>query len=139
MAKYGPNSLTVNYDNSSGTPVDMTQYVLTINDVQVEAIMEESHSFGDSWFESLATGIRRVNPVEMSGFYDDTATTGPDAIWNAVASGPSVTLRTLQVVWGASKSISVETLIAMYGRQATRNVLTKYSVRLQPSGAATEA
>ena len=138
MSKYGPNSLKIEFDDAVPTLRDMTQYVLTINDVQVEAILEESHSFGDAWFESLGTGIRRMNPVEMSGLYDDTATTGPDVVFNAVNSGPAVATRTLTLTWGGTKTTSTESLIAMYGRQATRNELTKYSVRIQPTGVVTE-
>lgn len=139
MAKYGSNSVTFNFDNSGGTPVDMTQHTLECNGVEIEAILEESHSFGDAWFESLAVGVRRMAPVVKSGFYDDTASTGPDAMYNAVASGPTVTLRTWQCVYGAAKSTSVEMLIAKYGRKLARAVIHKYEVTLQPSGAVTEA
>lgn len=138
MAKYGPNSLRFDYDNVGGSAVNMSEYILTINDVQVEAILEESHSFGDAWFESLATGIRRLNPVEVSGHYDDAATSGPDVVFNAVFSSPATATRTMTITWGGSKTTASETLIAMYGRQATRNELTKYSARFQPSGAVTE-
>ena len=139
MAKYGSNSVTINFDNSGGTPVDMSQHVLECNGVEIEAILEESHSFGDAWFESLGTGLRKMAPVVLMGLYDDTSSTGPDAIFNAVNSGPSVSTRTLQIVYGSTKSTSVETLIAKYTRKIARQVLHKYEVTLQPSGAVTEA
>ena len=56
MAKYGSTSLAVSLDNSSGTPGVMTAYVTAIGAVTVEALLEESHSFGDSWFEAMAPG-----------------------------------------------------------------------------------
>lgn len=139
MAKYGSNSVTINVDNSGGTPVDMSQHVLEINGIEIEAILEESHSFGDAWFESLAVGLRRMAPVVLGGFYDDAASTGPDVIFNAVANGPAATTRTFQVVYGASKSTSVETLIAKYGRKLSRGALHRYETTLQPTGAVTEA
>lgn len=139
MAKYGSNSVVINFDNSGGTPVDMSQHVLECNGVEIEAILEESHSFGDSWFESLATGLRKMAPVVLMGLYDDVSSTGPDVIFNAVFTGPSASTRTLQIVYGASKSTSVETLIAKYGRKLARGVLHKYEVTLQPTGAVTEA
>lgn len=139
MAKYGSNSVTINVDNSGGTPVDMTQHTLDINDVEIETILEESHSFGDAWFESLATGVRRMAPIVMSGLYDDVAASGPDAMYVTTASGPSATTRTWQCVYGAAKSTSVETLIAKYGRKLGRGALHKYQVTLQPTGAVTEA
>lgn len=139
MAKYGSNSVTVNVDNSGGTPVDMTQHTLEINDVEIEAILEESYSFGDAWFESLAVGVRKMSPIVMSGFYDDTASSGPDAMYGTTASGPAQTTRTWQVIYGAAKSTSVETLIHKYGRKLGRGALHRYSVTLQPTGTVTEA
>lgn len=139
MAKYGSNSLAVSLDNSSGSAVVMTPYITAIGAVTVEALLEESHSFGDSWFESLATGLRRMSPVEISGIFDDTSTTGPDAIFNAVASATSTSTRTLLITWGGSKTTSCEVLISAYTRGATRNELTSYSVTLTPTGTVTEA
>ena len=139
MAKYGSNSLAVSLDNSSGTPVVMTAYVTAIGAVTVEALLEESHSFGDSWFESMATGLRRMSPVEISGIYDDTSSTGPDSVFNSPASAPSTSTRTLLITWGWSKTTSCECVITSYTRGATRNELTSYSVTLTPTGAVTEA
>jgi len=139
LAKYGSNSVTINVDNSGGTPLDMTQHTLDINDVEIESILEESHSFGDSWFESLATGVKRMAPIVQGGLYDDTSSSGPDAMYVTTASGPSQATRTWQCVYGSTKSTSVEVLIAKYGRKLGRAALHKYSVTLQPTGAVTEA
>lgn len=139
MAKYGSNSLAISCDNSSGTPVVMTAYVTSIGSVEIESLLEESHSFGDAWFESLATGVRRMSDVVLGGFFDDTSSTGPDAIWNAVADGPTATSRTLLITWGGSKTTSVEVLITKYSRTAVRNELTKFEVTLTPTGTVTEA
>lgn len=117
----------------------MTQYITEINDVSVEGLLEESHSFGDTWFESLPVGLRRMDPVTLSGFYDDTATTGPDAIFNAPAATTTVATRTLTLTWGGTKTTSVECYIRKYTRTPTRNGLTRFSVELQPTGAVIEA
>lgn len=138
MAKYGSNSLKVEFDSAVPTLTDMSQYVRTINGVRIEAILEESHSFGDAWFESLATGLRKMQDVELGGFYDDTATSGPDVIFNAVFSSPATATRTLTITWGSTKTTSVETLIMAYERQAVLAELTKYTVVLRPTGTVTE-
>lgn len=117
----------------------MTAYVTSIGSVEIESLLEESHSFGDAWFESLATGVRRMSDVVLGGFFDDTSSTGPDAIWNAVADGPTATSRTLLITWGGSKTTSVEVLITKYSRTAVRNELTKFEVTLTPTGTVTEA
>lgn len=139
MAKYGPASIVVNYDDSGGTPQDMTQYVLEINGVAVENILEEVHSFGDSWEEHLPIGVARMTPVELSGLFDDTASTGPDAVFGGQAPAtPASTTRTLKFTWGGTKTTEVETHLISYERSADRNGLTRYTARLQPTGTVTE-
>src|SRR4051812_17578183 len=114
MAKYGSPDIIVAFDNSGGTPVTMTQYVTEINGVKVEALLEESHSFGDSWFEALPVGIRKMGDIVLSGWYDDTVTTGPDAIFNAPVPTVSTATRTLTITWGGTKTVSAETYIVSY-------------------------
>ena len=141
MSKYGSNSIIVAVDNSSGTPVTMTNYITTINAVSVEAVLNETTAFGDAWAEQLSTGMRRAEPIVLGGLYDDTSTTGPDAIFNDVASGPSDTgsTRTITITWGGSKTTSCEAIITNYTRTATRGELTAYEVTLTPTGTVTEA
>lgn len=136
MAKYGSNNVTVNFDNSGGTPVDMSNYVDTINEVNVSAKLQESHAMGDSWVEQLFTGVKSMAPITLEGFYDDAASTGPDVVFNAPGN---TTTRTLQIVYGAAKSTSVETIITNYVRRVVRGDLTRFAVTLTPTGTVTEA
>ena len=140
MAKSIPSGITVEYDNAGGTPVDISQHVLTINDISVESILEEIHTFGDSWEEHLPVGIGRMGTVELSGLYDDTASTGPDALFaDRAPEDPTDSTRTLTITWVGSKTTSVETYLVSYVRSPDRNALTKYTATLQPTGAVTEA
>lgn len=140
MAKYGQSNVLVVFDRSDGsTTQDMTAYVQSINGIKVSAMLEPSDTFGDSWQESLASGVRKMDPIVIEGIYDDTATTGPDAIFNAPASSPSTTLRTLTLTYGGSKTTSVECLIADYERMLVRGKLHRYKVTLQPTSTVTEA
>lgn len=138
MSNYGPSSLVIMVDDSGGTPRNMTAFILTINDVSVEAVMEETQAFGKAWKESLATGVRFLQPIVLGGLYDDVAN-GPDAVFVGVASGPSATTRTFAVTYGGAKSTSVETLISKYSRKPDRNALLKFEATLQPTGTVTEA
>jgi hypothetical protein len=139
MAKYGPASLKVEYDNSGGTLVDISQHVLEINDVSVENLVEMTRSFGDSWDESLPIGVGKMSDVTMSGVYDDTAATAPDALFgNRIPELPGANTRTLKLTWGGTKTTSVETVLIKYDRTADRTALTKWSVTLRPTGAVTE-
>lgn len=134
MAMYGSPSVVIMYDSH-----DVTQYVMDINDVDVETMMEESHTFGDSWFESLAVGIRKMADIKLKGMYDDTATTGPDALFNTTAAGPSDSSKVLVITYGGSKTTSVGVFIQKYSRKLDRGKIHKYEVTLQPTGTVTEA
>ena len=134
MAKYGSDDLKVEVDNSGGTLVDVTAHVTEINGYSVQAVLEESTPFGVAWEESIFSGVKLVDDVELTGFYDDTATTGPDAIFNDLGA-----TRTLKLTWGGSKTSSVEAIIAQYDRNPAVKESTKYTVTLKPTGAVTEA
>lgn len=136
MANYGPNSIVIAFDDSGGTPQTMTQYVREINGVKISAILTESQSFGDTWFEALAVGISRMDDIVMRGFYDDTASTGPNALFIAIGN---TTTRTWKITYGSTKTTTVETIIVSYERIVKLQELTMYEVVLRPTGAVTEA
>lgn len=134
MATYGQSDFAISVDNSGGTPVDITAYVMTIGGVAIEAITEESDAFGDSWVENSSVGVSRFPPFTIGGIYNDQATTGPDAILNSPGDTRTVTL-----TWGGSKTTEAEMIISRYSRMAQRGALTKYECEFTPAGAATEA
>ena len=72
MAKYGSDDLGIKI---GGT--EMKNYIDTINDFAIEALLQEGTAFGDSWVEQLYTGIKKGSDLTLEGFYDDAATTGP--------------------------------------------------------------
>lgn len=139
MAKYGSPSIVVKIDDSGGTPQDITQYVQTINGIEVEALTEESHPFGVAWVAALATGLKKMADVVIGGLYDDTITTGPDALLNALPAGPATPTRTLEITYGGTKKTTVEVIIAKYVRTAVRGSLHRYEATLRPTGTVTEA
>jgi len=138
VAKYASPSVTIEIDNAGGSLVDISQHVLEMNGIEIETLLEEGQTFGDSWFESFAVGIRKLADISLSGFYDDTATTGPDALLNAVFTAPTTSTRTFKLTYGGGKSTAVEVVIFKYSRTPVRNGMTRYTVMLRPTGAVTE-
>ena len=139
MAKYGSSSVVIEFDGADGGALtDMSQHVQSINGTKISKLTEESHTFGDAWFEALQTGIKRMENIVLEGLYDDTATTGPDAVWNIAAITHAVT-RTFKITYGGTKTTSVETWILSYERMPVRGALTRFRVELQPTGAVSEA
>ena len=140
MANYGPADLKIEYDNSGDSLVDISAHVLTINDIDVENITEETRPFGASWDEHQAIGVGRMPVIELGGVFDDVAATGPDALFaGRVPEGPAAATRGLKLTWGSTKTSLVETILLTYRRTADKNGLTRWLARLQPTGAVTEA
>lgn len=141
MGKSIPAEIKIEFDDSGGTLRDVSQFVQSIGDFDIEQLLEDSRSFGDSWDEFLAIGIAKVNSLDIGGQYDDVAN-GPDALFRITAPDtPASTLRTLKITWkttGGTKSSSVECLRQKYKATADRNGLTKYTATVQPTGQTTE-
>lgn len=134
MSTYNFGNLKIEVDNSGGSLVDISQYVTEINDVNTKALVEEGQTAGDTWMETLDTGLRQMEPVVLKGFYDDSASGGPNVLFSSIGN-----TRTLKVTWGGSKTTQVEAVIEQYKRRALQKQLHKYETTLIPTGTVAEA
>jgi hypothetical protein len=134
MAKYGFADLKIEVDNSGGSPIDMSTYITSINGFSIEAILEEITSAGDADERWAAVGVSRAAEIVFGGAFDDTVTTGPDAIFNALGD-----TREIKFTYGGSKTSTFEAIIRRYDRSPAMGELTKFEVALQPTGAIVEA
>ena len=138
MAKYGPSSVAITLDDSGGTARNLSQYIISIGGIKINAGMVDSTGFGDSWAESLSTGLRSMDDITIEAWYDDTSNT-TDAVLGDVANGPADQQKTLVVTYGASKTPTVEGWITDYERVLDKDSLHIVRATFRPSGAATEA
>lgn len=140
MANSAPSGIQIWYDDSGGTPVDITSHVLTCSGIPIEELTEEVGPFGRSWNVNKGVGVGTIPDITLGGLYDDTATTGPDALFaNRIPEGPNVTTRTLKIVYipgSPEKATSIETILKKYDRPLDRSALGKYEVTLQHAGGA---
>lgn len=137
--KHSSSEVTITYDSSpGGSGVAITNSVLTMSGIKIEAPQQLSHAFGDSWEESTPTGMRKVPAITMTGFYDDTATTGPHTVLRVVDGDvdPQGSTRTLVVVFGNSVTFTVETRLMSYEVLGKNGNLTEYAAVVQPTGSA---
>lgn len=136
--KHGSSEITVTYDDGpNGTGRAITNYVLTMGGVKITSNMQPSHALGDSWEESLPSGMKKMDPVTLTGYWDDTATTGPHVVFLEPDDGPQDLTRSLVIVFGNSKTLSVETYLVSYEVLGKNGALTEFSAVIQPTGAAT--
>lgn len=134
MALYGSDDVAIVFDNSAGTTVNVSQSVLSVSGIDVEAILEETHTFGDAWVEQSAVGLNRQGDITVQGNYDDDADTGFNFMFQRIGE-----TRTFQILFGGTKSYTSEVIIKNYRRLPSRGALTKAEVVLTPTGAPTEA
>lgn len=140
MANYGPSSLIIAVDDGpGGSSQAITQFVQDIGDVTVEQLLEEVHTFGDSWEEHLPVGIGKAGTVEIGGIYDGAAST-PDAYFAGdIPETPAIASRTLTITWGSTKTTTVEFYLQSYTRTPDKNALTRWKAVLQTTGSVSEA
>lgn len=135
MAKYGFDDLQVEIDASEGGALtDISAYVFGINGVDIEGVLEEGHTAGDSWVEQLFTGLKRGADMTLDMFYDD-ATGGPDDVF----AGGEGEQRTFQITYGGAKVDSGEVRIRRFVKQPRRGEVTKCQAVLAWDGAITQA
>jgi hypothetical protein len=133
MTKYGSPDLSITVEDSLAAAQDLSAYIDTINELNLEALLQESTAFGDDWVKNLFTGVKRGNPLTVEGFYDDTASTGPDAVLNALGD-----TREVVITWGGSKTSTFDAIITNYSRKPVRGELTRFSCTLTPTGEVSE-
>src|SRR3972149_1062885 len=80
MAKYKVGGQSVYIQgNSAGTAINLTSYIDAITVLGKEIMPLDVTAFSDVG-ERVIAGIERGQEYTISGFFDDAATTGPDAV-----------------------------------------------------------
>ena len=136
--KYGAASVTVTYDDGpGGTGRIITGHVLTMSGVKITSALQPSHAFGDAWEEHTPSGLAKMEPMTLTGYWDTTATTGPHVVFIAPDDSPQDATRTLVVVFGDSKTMTVETYLVSFEVTGKNGALTEFTAVIQPTGTAT--
>lgn len=137
--KHGSPEFTIAYDGSpGGAPVSIQNGVLTIGGIKIESVLQLTQAYGDSWDESTPTGMRKVAPITMTGFFDDTASTGTHVVLKVTDADvdPNGSTRTLTVAASSQSgsTVSGETRLVSYEVLGKNGNLTDFSAVVQPTG-----
>src|SRR5690349_8826895 len=113
--KHGSSEITIAYDDGpGGTLRTITSYILTMGAIKLMSRMQAATAFGDSVMKQLPTGMTEIPQVNFTGFWDDTAVTGPHVVFIAPDTSPQAATRTLQIVFGNSRTWSSEGFLVSY-------------------------
>ncbi|HXO85230.1 MAG TPA: hypothetical protein VN803_06870 [Gemmatimonadales bacterium] len=135
MAKYGGKDFALSFAAQV-----MTAHILSINGFDVEAVTIDGKPFGTAYPKPIPTGDVNYSDIEVSGLYDDTATTGPDAVFRGnMPTGPASAASALVLTWGGAKTSTGTAFCVKYTRKVTKNQITEFTATLRISGQMTEA
>lgn len=136
MSKYGSSSVAIYIASSGGTSYNVTSYIDTIGGQKITSITEPTHTFGDSWEEHTPVGLSRAEPFDIEGHYDDTATSGPHALFSVIDRGTTDATRAITVGFGGTKYFACTARLTAYELLPTNGKLTRYRASFLPTGTA---
>jgi hypothetical protein len=135
--KHGSSEITISYDDGpGGTPRTVTSFVLTMGAVKITSQMQANTPFGATVEAMLPTGISKIDPITLHGFWDDTATTGPHTVFLTPDTSPQASTRTLALVFGNSKTWTSEGFLVSYAVLGKAGNLTEFEAVLQQNSGA---
>jgi hypothetical protein len=136
--KYGPSSVTLTLEDSpGGTARALTNFILEGVSVKQTSIMHDTTTLGDSFEEQTPTGTKRTENISLTVIWDTTGTTGTHAILGTVDDGPQDDGRELVVVFGDSKTYTVDVRLMSSEVVAANGAIQTLVAELVPTGTGT--
>jgi hypothetical protein len=138
MAKYGSNSIIIEFekaDSVGSADTNITPYITKMGDVAVNKGAVESTPFGVSFPEYLSGVLKDYGEITLEGFYDDTATSGPNAIFNST----NIVARYWKITYGGGKYSAGRCWITGYTRGAEVGGYVTFTATIRTTGTVTEA
>lgn len=139
--KHGSNEVAFEIDVADGGSLSTnfgTTYLTKIGDSVVNREAVEATPFGVVDEQFIIGVIKKREPLVIEGFYDDTASTGPDAILNIGRITHAVTRSTV-LTFASGKTITGEVWIEKYTRTLEVGAYHGFSASLRYTGTITEA
>ena len=140
MAKYGSSVVVVSLTEASqGTARIITPYVQTISGIAVEAITQQTNPFGSATESHTPVGVTRTPDIVLSGFYDDTASTGSWTVMKPAAAdiAPASTGRTLVLTAVTGNTFTIAVHLVKMEVLCKNGNLTEYASTLRQMAAGT--
>lgn len=135
MSKYAGKDFALSFAGQV-----MTAHITSVNGFDLEAVTEDGKPFGTAYPKPIPTGDVNYSDVEVEGLYDDTAVSGPDAVFRGnMPTGPATAASALVLTWGGTKTSTGNAFCVKFTRQASKNAITKFRATLRWTGQVTEA
>ncbi len=134
--KHGASEITISYDDAAGGTLRLiTSYILTMVGIKITSNMQANTPYGATIEAKLPTGVSKIDPVQVHGYWDDTVVFGPHVIFLVPDTSPQASTRTLTIVFGNSKTWTSEGYLESYEVLGKAGNLTEFNATLlQNSG-----
>jgi hypothetical protein len=135
MAKYpvAGNSY-VEVDDTGGTPRDLSPYLDEIEPLGPEVSFLDVTGLNDT-ARQVITGVQSGREFALRGFFDDTATTGPDAVLSGIVGQIGTVSYGPAGNSSGQRKITGEFLCLSYRIISKVNNQVRFEVRFKPDGA----
>ena len=136
MALRGPDLVAVQVTTVSSTVSfrNITQQVQEISGLDIEAILQDTQAFGDTYTEQSFVGVRRINEVTLTTLYDDDTTTGVAGIFGAATDVGAE--RVIKLNIGTTNLYpKFDFIVKNFRRTFNRGALQGAEIVLAPTGA----
>lgn len=140
MAKAGSNEVSFEIQVSDGGAASTgfaSNYITKIGDVVVNREAVEATPFGVVDETYIIGVMKKREPLVISGFYDDTSTTGPDAVLN-IGKITHTAPRSCTLTFKSGKTVSGTVWIEKYTRTLEVGNYHGYEASLRFTGTVTE-
>lgn len=137
MSKFGSSSIKIYITDSTGGSWDMTGWIDMLDPKKITAITEPTMTFGDAWEEHTPTGISRGEPFNFEGHFDNTATSGPHAVFRTLSNATTGTARDFVFGVGSVAYEHSTVLLTSYEVLASNGKLTRFRSNALPTGTVT--
>lgn len=135
MANYGWDDLLLRVRIGSGVWTDIRSYVDEQSIAKIKAMLEDFHPKGNTYTDKKVVGTKEWDGnFELGGLYDDTATSGPDALFNNSGANIGLTGRLAESFDGTNWQC-VSIINESYLAEPKQKGLTRFKVVLVPYGA----
>lgn len=141
MAKHGSNEVSFEIQISDGGAASTgfaSNYLTKIGDSVVNREAVDATPFGVVDETYIIGVMKKRDPLVISGFYDDTATTGPDAVLN-IGKITHTAPRSCTLTFSSGKTITGAVWIEKYTRTMEVGAYHGYEASLRYTGTITEA
>ena len=134
--RHGSAEVTFSIDDPTNNPRAMAAYLDVIGEQKIASTMDAVLMFGAAWEGACPTGVRKYEPFDVEGFFDDTATSGPHVVFQPDYD-PQGAPRDIVVVFGNSKTLTGTCFVTGYSVGPKAGKLTRFKASIQPTSTAT--